>query len=101
MKLNSADFQKGGFDFIDSLTVASWLAEASVCSNLRRLRRCSLEKGGTHRRAVAREALWREAYFVDFAKPFEKVSIPIMVTGGLRRRDVMGTPRPEALMSLA
>ena len=32
----------------------------------------------------------REAYFVDFAKAIrEKVSIPIMVTGGLRRRDVM------------
>jgi hypothetical protein len=32
----------------------------------------------------------REAYFVDFAKAMrEKLSIPIMVTGGLRRRDVM------------
>jgi len=28
VKLNSADFQKGAFDFEDSLTVAGWLAEA-------------------------------------------------------------------------
>jgi tRNA-dihydrouridine synthase len=39
---------------------------------------------------VARSTMAREAYFVDFAKAIrEKVSIPIMVTGGLRRRDVM------------
>ena len=30
VKLNSADFQKGGFDFDDSLTVAKWLANAGV-----------------------------------------------------------------------
>ena len=30
VKLNSADFQKGGFDFSDSLQVAKWLQAASV-----------------------------------------------------------------------
>ena len=30
VKLNSADFQKGGFAFEDSLQVAAWLEEAGV-----------------------------------------------------------------------
>ena len=30
VKLNSADFQKGGFEFTDSMQVAKWLAAASV-----------------------------------------------------------------------
>ena len=97
VKLNSADFQKGGFDFDDSLTVAKWLADAGV--DLLEI------SGGTYEQprllnldgvepieeqSLARSTLAREAYFVDFAKAMRKeLSIPIMVTGGLRRREVM------------
>ena len=97
VKLNSADFQKGGFDFDDSLTVAKWLADAGV--DLLEI------SGGTYEQprllnldgvepieeqSLARSTLAREAYFVDFAKAMrEELSIPIMVTGGLRRKDVM------------
>ena len=97
VKLNSADFQKGGFDFDDSLTVAKWLAEAGV--DLLEI------SGGTYEQprllnldgvepieeqSLARSTLAREAYFVDFAKAMrDQLSIPIMVTGGLRRREVM------------
>ena len=97
VKLNSADFQKGGFDFDDSLTVAGWLADAGL--DLLEI------SGGTYEQprllnldgvepideqAIARSTMAREAYFVDFAKAMrEKLSIPIMVTGGLRLRDVM------------
>jgi len=97
VKLNSADFQKGGFDFDDSLTVAQWLSEAGV--DLLEI------SGGTYEQprllnldgvepieeqSLARSTLAREAYFVDFAKAMrERLSIPIMVTGGLRRREVM------------
>ena len=97
VKLNSADFQKGGFDFDDSLTVAQWLADAGI--DLLEI------SGGTYEQprllnldgvepideqAIARSTMAREAYFVDFAKAIrEKLSVPIMVTGGLRRRDVM------------
>ena len=93
VKLNSADFQKGGFDFDDSLTVAKWLADAGV--DLLEI------SGGTYEQprllnldgvepieeqSLARSTLAREAYFVDFAKAMrEELSIPIMVTGGLRR----------------
>ena len=97
VKLNSADFQIGGFDFDDSLTVAKWLADAGV--DLLEI------SGGTYEQprllnldgvepieeqSLARSTLAREAYFVDFAKAMrEELSIPIMVTGGLRRREVM------------
>jgi 2,4-dienoyl-CoA reductase-like NADH-dependent reductase (Old Yellow Enzyme family) len=97
VKLNSADFQKGGFAFEDSLQVAQWLENAGV--DLIEI------SGGTYEQpklldiegleppepqAVAASTLAREAYFVDFARAMqEKVSVPLMVTGGFRRRDAM------------
>ena len=97
VKLNSADFQKGGFEFDDSLRVAQWLAESGI--DLIEI------SGGTYEQprlldlegiepieeqAIARSTMAREAYFVDFAKAMrDSLSIPIMVTGGLRRREVM------------
>jgi 2,4-dienoyl-CoA reductase-like NADH-dependent reductase (Old Yellow Enzyme family) len=97
VKLNSADFQKGGFAFEDSLQVAQWLEQAGV--DLIEI------SGGTYEQPrllgvegmeaveeqhVKQSTLMREAYFVDFALAMqEKVSIPLMVTGGFRRRDAM------------
>ena len=119
VKLNSADFQKGGFAFEDSLQVAAWLEEASV--DLIEI------SGGTYeqpklmgvegleeeeRQNVAESTMMREAYFVDFALAMqEKVSIPLMVTGGFRRRaameqavagggaDLIGLGRPMCVMT--
>lgn len=97
VKLNSADFQKGGFDFADSLEVVPWLEKASV--DLIEI------SGGTYeqpkllgvagmeeeeKQEVKESTMIREAYFVDFALAMqEKVSIPLMVTGGFRQRRVM------------
>ncbi len=97
VKLNSADFQKGGFAFEDSLQVARWLQEAGV--DLIEI------SGGTYEQPklldmegieaveeqdVAKSTVAREAYFVDFAQAMQaEVSIPLMVTGGFRRRDAM------------
>lgn len=97
VKLNSADFQKGGFAFEDSLQVAEWLEQASV--DLIEI------SGGTYEQPkllgvegmeeveeqnVRHSTKMREAYFVDFALAMqEKVSIPLMVTGGFRQREVM------------
>jgi 2,4-dienoyl-CoA reductase-like NADH-dependent reductase (Old Yellow Enzyme family) len=97
VKLNSADFQKGGFAFEDSLLVAEWLEQASV--DLIEI------SGGTYEQPrllgvegmeaaeepdIQHSTKMREAYFVDFAIAMqEKVSIPLMVTGGFRHRDVM------------
>lgn len=97
VKLNSADFQKGGFAFEDSLQVAQWLEEASV--DLIEI------SGGTYEQPkllgiegmeaaepqnVAQSTLQREAYFVDFAQAMQSaVTVPLMVTGGFRTRAAM------------
>lgn len=97
VKLNSADFQKGGFDFEDSLQVVQWLEADSV--DLIEI------SGGTYEQPklmgvegmeaeepqnVAPSTAAREAYFVDFAKAMQdKVSVPLMVTGGFRTRSAM------------
>lgn len=97
VKLNSADFQKGGFAFEDSLQVAQWLEAAGV--DLIEI------SGGTYeqprllgiegmepveRPGVAASTLAREAYFVDFAKAMHgKLKVPLMVTGGFRTRAAM------------
>lgn len=97
VKLNSADFQRGGFAFEDSLQVARWLQDAGV--DLIEI------SGGTYEQPkllgiegveveetqdVAQTTLAREAYFVDFAKAMKnELSIPLMVTGGFRSASAM------------
>ena len=97
VKLNSADFQRGGFDFDESLQVAKWLEHASVdlieisggtYEQPRLLNLDGMEP--VEEQSVAASTRAREAYFVDFAEAIHKeVSIPLMVTGGLRRLDAM------------
>ena len=97
VKLNSADFQKGGFAFEDSLQVAQWLEQAGVdlieiSGGTYEQPRLLGEEGieAAEEQHVKQSTLMREAYFVDFALAMQdKVSIPLMVTGGFRRRDVM------------
>lgn len=89
VKLNSADFMKGGFSERDSLEVARALAEAGV--DLIEISGGSYEAPamaeGVKRKASTQK---REAYFLEFAKALrESVSIPIVVTGGFRSVDAM------------
>ncbi|MEM9500736.1 MAG: NADH:flavin oxidoreductase/NADH oxidase family protein [Pseudomonadota bacterium] len=119
VKLNSADFQKGGFAFEDSLAVVKWLEEASV--DLIEISGGSYEQpklmgaeGMEPEEAqnVAPSTAAREAYFVDFAKAMQEyVKLPLMVTGGFRTRaameqaldmgaaDVIGLGRPMCLLT--
>ncbi|MEO0601658.1 MAG: NADH:flavin oxidoreductase, partial [Myxococcota bacterium] len=97
VKLNSADFQRGGFAFEDSLQVAKWLEAEGI--DLLEISGGTYEQprllglGGIEPVAdqVVRESTRaREAYFVDFALAMRaEVGLPLMVTGGLRRRDAM------------
>ena len=119
VKLNSADFQKGGFNFDDSLQVLKWLEQASV--DLVEI------SGGTYEQPalmgadgieekeqqnLAPSTKKREAYFVDFAKAMQDaVTVPLMVTGGFRTRaamesavesgaaDLIGLGRPMCVMT--
>lgn len=97
VKLNSADFQRGGFAFEDSLQVAQWLAEAGIDlleisgGNYEQPKLLGIEgMEGEEKQNIAPSTARREAYFVEFALAMqEKVTVPLMVTGGFRTRAAM------------
>ena len=89
VKLNSADFQRGGFDADDSLTVAHALEKEGI--DLLEISGGTYESTamvtGTPQRESTRA---REAYFLEFAERFsEELSVPVMLTGGFRTRQGM------------
>lgn len=86
IKLNSADFQKGGFTEEESLEVIRALSEAGIDH-------IEISGGtyeapvmaGTKQKAVKDSTRRREAYFLEFAeKARVAVKTPLMVTGGFR-----------------
>jgi len=110
VKLNSADFQKGGFTEDESLKVIQALSEAGVDA---------FEiSGGTYEAPalvlggkVKESTKIREAYFLDFAEKVRSVSkVPLIVTGGFRTLagmsdalaggdlDLVGMARPAAMI---
>lgn len=94
VKLNSSDFQKGGFAPEESVQVAKWLNDAGV--DLLEISGGSYEQPAMMdiegmekryeetKRASTRD---REAYFLTYAEEIRKAaSMPLMVTGGFRSR---------------
>ncbi len=115
VKLNSADFQKGGFTSEESVQVARWLCEVGI--DLLEL------SGGTYEQMAlqgrfdstkkkAESTRRREAYFLDYARNIRQVisGVPLMVTGGFRsvplmreviasdELDMIGLARPFCVM---
>ncbi|SDG21253.1 2,4-dienoyl-CoA reductase [Lentzea fradiae] len=87
VKLNTADFQRGGFDADDAARVVDMLSELAV--DLVELSGGSLESLATNGHAADGSTLAREAYFLDAATPIlATAKVPIMITGGVRRRTV-------------
>lgn len=96
VKLNSADFQKGGFAFEECITVAGWLSDLGI--DLLELSGGSYEQpammdmAGMDPPDVPQQASTaaREAYFVDLAKALMAgMTPPLLVTGGFRSRAAM------------
>ncbi|MFT6327705.1 MAG: 2,4-dienoyl-CoA reductase-like NADH-dependent reductase (Old Yellow Enzyme family) [Crocinitomicaceae bacterium] len=82
VKLNSADFQRGGFDSEDALAVVKKLEELNI--DLVELSGGSYESPAMQGITKDGRTLNREAYFLTFAKDIAKqASIPIMTTGGI------------------
>ena len=97
VKMNSADFQKGGFAADDSIIVAKMLESAGV--DIIEI------SGGTYEQPKLigvddltinpekseqrkESTIAREAYFLEYAKDIRKaVSLPLMVTGGFRTKE--------------
>ena len=98
VKLNSADFQKGGFAFEDCLTVTGWLADLGVD--------CLEISGGTYEQPAMMDmdgltpreeprqssTRAREAYFVQLAKALLSANSPQVSADGGRLR----TPQVSA-----
>ncbi|MFJ9536118.1 NADH:flavin oxidoreductase/NADH oxidase family protein [Streptomyces sp. NPDC101225] len=86
VKLNSADFQRGGFDADDARQVIEMLAPLGV--DLVELSGGSYESPAMTGRPADERTQAREAYFLDLAKDLVKVSpLPLMLTGGITRRE--------------
>ena len=87
VKLNSADFQRGGFSEDDARQVLLWLNELPV--DLVELSGGSYEAPAMQGRSADGRTLAREAYFLEFAKDLAAAAkMPVMTTGGIRRRAV-------------
>lgn len=87
VKLNSADFQRGGFDQADARAVIGMLNDLGV--DLVELSGGSYESPAMQGEAADGRTLAREAYFLEFAVDLKGLAkMPLMVTGGIRRREV-------------
>ncbi|WP_454883063.1 NADH:flavin oxidoreductase/NADH oxidase family protein [Sphingomonas oryzagri] len=86
LKLNSADFQRGGFDIEGCLAVVAMLAGSSIdLLEISGGNVASLAMMGASSGAGTPRAAGREAYFANYARrirPFARM--PIMITGGFR-----------------
>ena len=107
LKLNSADFQKGGFDETDSIQVVQKMSELGIDF---------IEiSGGNYESpemlTAKASTKQREAFFIDYAEKARAVSqVPLIITGGFRSEqamndalnsghlDFIGIARPLALM---
>ena len=87
VKLNSADFQRGGFSAEDAREVVKMLNPLGV--DLVELSGGSYEAPAMQGEARDGRTLAREAYFLEFARDVRTVArMPVMVTGGVRRLPV-------------
>ncbi|MFE6933294.1 NADH:flavin oxidoreductase/NADH oxidase family protein [Streptomyces sp. NPDC057699] len=85
VKLNSADFQRGGFDADDARQVIEMLEPLGV--DLVELSGGSYESPAMTGRPADARTQAREAYFLDLAKDLVRTSsLPLMLTGGITRR---------------
>ncbi len=86
VKLNTADFQRGGFEQEDCIQVVRWLEDDGV--DLVELSGGNYESPAMFDLADSSRA--REAYFLDCAARVREASrVPLMVTGGFRTIEVM------------
>jgi 2,4-dienoyl-CoA reductase-like NADH-dependent reductase (Old Yellow Enzyme family) len=86
VKLNSADFQRGGFDVDDAARVIAMLDPLGV--DLVELSGGSYESPAMAGRPTDGRTAAREAYFLELAGDLAKTSpLPLMLTGGIIRRE--------------
>ena len=109
VKLNSADFQRGGFSEEESRDVVAALAGEGI--DLLEISGGNYESPAMAGSAAASTRA-REAYFLEYARTVRQIAggVPLAVTGGFRSRtamedavasgdcDVIGIARPTAIL---
>lgn len=84
VKINSADFQRGGFSEQDAEQVVLMLNDYNI--DLLELSGGSYESPAMQGRTADGRTLEREAYFLTFAEKLgQAATMPVMTTGGIRR----------------
>ncbi|CAH0443687.1 NADH:flavin oxidoreductase/NADH oxidase family protein [Ralstonia pseudosolanacearum] len=91
IKLNSADFQRGGFTEEESMATIRALVEAGI--DLIEISGGTYESpamSGAFQKPQKASTAAREAYFLEFAEKVRaEVQVPLMVTGGFRTAEGM------------
>ena len=91
IKLNSADFQRGGFTEEESIATIQALADAGI--DLIEISGGTYEApamSGAFQAPLKATTVAREAYFLEFAEKVRAaVRVPLMVTGGFRTAEGM------------
>jgi 2,4-dienoyl-CoA reductase-like NADH-dependent reductase (Old Yellow Enzyme family) len=88
IKLNSADFMKGGFTEDDSMKVVKTLSDAGI--DLIEISGGTYENPSMMGSDAKNSTIQREAYFLDYAEKVRAlVDTPLVVTGGFRSSKAM------------
>lgn len=108
IKINTADFQKGKFSHQESIEIAQKLSEVGI--DLIEISGGSYESPVMVNGTKSESTKKREAYFLEYARDIkQKISCPLMVTGGFRtpelmeeaieseEMDIVGLARPLAI----
>ncbi|MDZ4678577.1 MAG: NADH:flavin oxidoreductase/NADH oxidase family protein [Oligoflexia bacterium] len=108
IKINSADFQKGGMSPEDSIMIAEFLSNLGI--DLIEISGGSYESPEMMGISKRESTIRREAYFLEYSNAIKnKIRCPLMVTGGFRtgtfmtaalkeqKLDLIGLGRPLAI----
>lgn len=102
IKLNSADFQRGGFTEEESMATIQALAEAGI--DLIEISGGTYEApamSGILEQTQKASTVAREAYFLEFAEKVRAlVKVPLMVTGGFRTAEGMNAALRSGALDL-
>lgn len=99
IKMNSADFQRGGFTEDESMIVAEMLADAGM--DLIEISGGNYESPSMTGINVKASTQAREAYFLSYAEDIRKrIDTPLMVTGGFRTEQGMAQAVSEGATDL-
>lgn len=100
IKLNSADFQKGGFTEEESVAVLSALQSEGI--DFVEISGGNYENPSMVGAGVKASTVAREAYFLDYAaRANEVVTVPLIVTGGFRSATAINQALTEGAIDMA